>query len=60
MRPCIKCGGTNFGEGKTGGDANVFPINKFFSLGTPLLLTICLDCREVNSMRVLEKGIFKK
>lgn len=60
MRPCINCGGTNFGEGETRGEGNVHPKNKLFSLGVPLLLTICLDCGEVNSMKVKNPEKFKK
>lgn len=30
MRPCINCGGTNFGEGETRGEGNVHPQNKLF------------------------------
>lgn len=60
MRPCINCSGTNFVEGEIKGDGNVHPKNKFLSLGSPLLLTICLECGEVNSMRVKHLDIFKK
>lgn len=57
---CRKCGGTTFGEGKLTGYANVQPTSTIFSTGSPLLLSICVRCGEVYSMRVQHPEKFKK
>jgi predicted nucleic-acid-binding Zn-ribbon protein len=59
MKPCVKCGGTSFGEGVTRGEGNIIPAKKIFSLGSSLLFTICLDCGEVNSIRACQPEKFK-
>jgi hypothetical protein len=60
VKPCISCGGTSFGEGITKGEGDIWPKHKFFSFGSSLLLKICTDCGEVNSMKVQSPEKFKK
>jgi hypothetical protein len=55
---CIRCGGTSFGQGETK-DGFVSQVNKIFTMGSACLFTICINCGEVNSIRVKHPEKFK-
>ncbi|KOS66281.1 hypothetical protein AEA09_18870 [Lysinibacillus contaminans] len=56
---CKSCGSDVFAQGELGGAyANVRPVDAFFS-NSPLILTICKNCREVASMKVKNPQKFK-
>lgn len=58
---CKACGSTSFAVGELGhGQANIRPVNKRATTGTPLLLTYCQNCGEIASMKVKEMGKLKK
>lgn len=52
QKPCIKCGGTSFGEGETKGEGNAYPKNKLFGGSSKIILTICTNCGEVISRKL--------
>ncbi|WP_058308203.1 hypothetical protein [Gracilibacillus massiliensis] len=54
---CLKCGGTEFAEG-----TDYMPIkpNKMSLTGSNKIYTFCLNCGEVESIRVENTAIFKK
>lgn len=57
---CKACGKDSFAVGELGhGYANIRPVNKIFSTGTPLLITYCQSCGEVASIKVKELGKLK-
>jgi ribosomal protein L37E len=50
---CKSCGSTTFTKGEmNNGYANVMPIGKTFSFGSPLIFTFCKRCGEVASIKV--------
>lgn len=58
---CKSCGGSSFAVGVLGhGYANIRPVNKKLTTGSPILLTYCQDCGEVASIKVKELGNLKQ
>ncbi|WDU79253.1 MULTISPECIES: hypothetical protein [Lysinibacillus] len=58
---CKACGSSSFAIGELGhGYANIRPVNKRATTGSPVLLTYCQDCGEIASMKVKEIGKLKK
>ena len=55
---CPKCGSKYLGFGELRGDARLYPQNKFFTLGSRLIATVCLHCGEIVSWRVDEPEKF--
>ncbi|MNC41197.1 hypothetical protein D3C76_226340 [compost metagenome] len=54
-RVCKTCGSSNFTEGEMrNGYANVMPIGKPFSFGSPVIFIFCKQCGEVASI-IIEK-----
>ncbi|MBB5324655.1 putative Zn finger protein [Anoxybacillus tepidamans] len=52
-KKCRNCGSSSVSEGMVGsGHANVKNINKNLSIGSKLFVTFCINCGEVQSMRV--------
>ncbi|WP_440837394.1 hypothetical protein [Paenibacillus sp. 22594] len=52
-RICPTCGGSHFTKGvMKSSDANVRPIGKPFSLGSPVIFTFCKQCGEVASIKI--------
>lgn len=50
---CKVCGSDSFTNGMIGnGYANVRPLDKIFSSGSPLILSFCKKCGEVASIKV--------
>ncbi|ASA19935.1 hypothetical protein [Paenibacillus donghaensis] len=50
---CKACGSTTFVQGDmSNGYANLMPLDKKFSFGSPLLFTFCKKCGEVASIKV--------
>lgn len=50
---CKSCGNTTFAKGEmSNGYANVMPIGKTFSFGSPVIFTFCKRCGEVASIKV--------
>lgn len=50
---CKACGSNNFTKGEiSSGYANVMPIGKFLSTGSPVLYTFCKNCGEVASIKI--------
>ncbi|WP_151734526.1 hypothetical protein [Paenibacillus tengchongensis] len=50
---CRSCGGTSFAQGEmNNGYANLMPVRKALSFGSPLLFTFCKKCGEVASIKV--------
>jgi hypothetical protein len=51
--PCTICGGISFGEGQLS-DVFAFPVSKIFGnyISNKILLTVCTNCGEINSLRV--------
>ncbi|MDH6373277.1 hypothetical protein CA600_24185 [Paenibacillus sp. VTT E-133280] len=50
---CKSCGSTTFTKGEvSSADANLMPIGKSFSFGSPLIYTFCKMCGEVVSIKV--------
>lgn len=56
-KACLKCGGTEFGEGT---DFMPIKTNKMSINGANKIYTFCLDCGEVDSIRLDNTTIFKK
>jgi predicted nucleic-acid-binding Zn-ribbon protein len=56
-KKCLKCGGTEFAEG-----TDYMPIkpSKITLAGSNKIYTFCLDCGEVDSIRIENTTIFKK
>ncbi|QED46857.1 hypothetical protein [Cytobacillus dafuensis] len=58
---CKACGSNSFAVGEIGhGYANIRPVNKRMTQGSPLLLTYCQDSGEIASMKVKEISKLKK
>ncbi|MCX7774396.1 MAG: hypothetical protein N2376_14955 [Clostridia bacterium] len=58
---CNKCGGTTFKEGMLGsGHANVKEIGMNLQSGSRVVVTFCLECGEIVSMRVAYPEVFKR
>ncbi|NHM33836.1 hypothetical protein [Neobacillus terrae] len=61
---CNKCGSHNFKEGKVGrGQPNFVYENNvsvFTTKFSPLLVTFCLDCGEVQSFRLEHPEAFRE
>lgn len=50
---CKACGNTAFAKGRvSNGYANVMPIDKALSFGSPLIYTFCKRCGEVASIKI--------
>lgn len=56
---CKSCGGDSFGEGKLAGYAALQPVDNFFSNGSPIICTVCLNCGEIASIKVTKPHKFK-
>ncbi len=56
-KKCVKCGNTEFAEG-----TDYVPIkpNNLSWSGSNKIYTFCLECGEVNSIRIENTAIFKK
>ena len=54
---CFKCGGSEFAEG-----TDYMPVkpSKMSLNGSNKIYTFCLDCGEVDSIRIENTTIFKK
>lgn len=56
---CPKCGCNEIGTGRQSGDARVFPVGKFFVLGSLITYRICTDCGYVMESYVENPSKFK-
>lgn len=56
---CKSCGGNSFGEGKFDGYATLQPVSNFFSTGSQVICTVCLNCGEIASMKATKPHKFK-
>lgn len=54
---CKKCGGTEFAEGT---DYMPIKTSKLALTGANKIFTFCLDCGEVDSIRIENTEIFRK
>ncbi|AFC30763.1 hypothetical protein PM3016_3972 [Paenibacillus mucilaginosus 3016] len=60
LKSCKRCGGTEFGHGKIVGEGSVYPLKARFAIGgSELVLEFCLDCGEVDSLRVKAPHSFR-
>jgi ribosomal protein L37E len=58
-KECETCGGTSFTQGQmNNGYANLMPVNKALSFGSPLIFTFCKRCGEVASIQVMKPEKF--
>ncbi|GEB31639.1 rRNA maturation protein Nop10 [Brevibacillus sp. 1238] len=57
---CPKCGCSEIGKGKPSGDARIFPVDKFFVLGSLITYHICTGCGYVIESYVENPAKFKK
>jgi uncharacterized Zn finger protein len=56
---CKACGSTTFAKGEVNnGTANLMPIGKFFSFGSPVIFTFCKKCGEVASIKIEKPDMF--
>ncbi|MFJ5766500.1 hypothetical protein ACIP9C_14195 [Lysinibacillus sp. NPDC093210] len=60
---CKSCGNDSFtsgqlGHGKLSTDSNVRPLGSLIASGSPLILSFCKKCGEVNSIKVLKPEKF--
>lgn len=56
---CPKCGGSHIGRGKFTGYAALQPLDKLFSIGSPVVANVCTDCGYVIDMYVTRPEKFK-
>ena len=57
---CPKCGCSEIGIGRQAGDARIFPLDKFFVLGSLIIHHICTSCGYVIESYVENPAKFKK
>lgn len=60
---CTACGNNSFATGQLGhsklsSESNVRPIGSFITFGSPLILSFCKKCGEVNSIKVAKPEKF--
>lgn len=60
LEQCPKCGCSEIGRGKQAGHAVVMPYNKFFSVGSTLIHSICTECGYVIDSYVEKPARFKE
>ncbi|PWW38898.1 MULTISPECIES: transcription initiation factor TFIIIB [Paenibacillus] len=56
---CPECGGTKFGEGKSHGEARVYPMKKMLTLGSDVTHVICITCGFILKSFVKEPHKFE-
>ncbi|MED4402463.1 hypothetical protein [Metabacillus fastidiosus] len=49
---CKSCGSESFTKGEMSGYANIRPIDKIFTNGSPVIFTFCKNCGEVASIKI--------
>lgn len=57
-RVCPKCNSTELGEGILTGHAALMPKGKVFSMGSPILATVCTRCGHIVDMKVKDPEKF--
>jgi len=56
---CKACESNTFTQGEVyNGYAQVMPVNKFLSTGSPIIYTFCKKCGEVASIRIAKPEKF--
>ncbi|MCC5910884.1 MAG: transcription initiation factor TFIIIB [Clostridiaceae bacterium] len=56
---CPKCSSTDIGKGKLSGYASMVPVNKVFSMGSPIIAEICTNCGYILGLKVSSPEKFK-
>ncbi|MGG0740763.1 hypothetical protein [Niallia taxi] len=50
-KACLECGGTSFAQGTD--YINLRPLNNKLTIGSEKIYTFCVDCGEVNSIKIV-------
>ncbi|MCG8502913.1 MAG: transcription initiation factor TFIIIB [Firmicutes bacterium] len=59
-KQCLECGSKEVGQGQFKDYAVMRPVGKLFSLGSPVIADVCLNCGLVLNLRVQQPYKFKK
>ncbi len=51
---CPECGCIKIGKGKFEGAGKLYPIDKFFSTGSEVIVEVCTKCGNILKMKALE------
>jgi ribosomal protein L40E len=49
---CPKCNSTELGEGILNGEQSLRPKGKIFTMGSPILATVCTKCGHIIELKV--------
>jgi ribosomal protein L40E len=49
---CPKCNSTELGEGILSGEQSLRPKGKIFTMGSPILATVCTKCGHIIELKV--------
>jgi ribosomal protein L40E len=49
---CPKCNSTELGEGILSGEQSLRPKGKIFTMGSPILATVCTKCGYIIELKV--------
>ncbi|WP_185763143.1 hypothetical protein [Niallia circulans] len=50
-KACLECGGTSFAQGTD--YINLRPLDNKLTIGSEKVYTFCVDCGEVNSIKIV-------
>ncbi|MEK3917218.1 transcription initiation factor TFIIIB [Paenibacillus sp. FSL H7-0331] len=57
---CPECGGSSFGKGKAKGEGRIYPIKKFFTMGSEITHVICTKCGFIVKSFVVDPEKFEE
>jgi ribosomal protein L40E len=55
---CPKCNSTELGEGILSGEQSLRPKGKIFTMGSPIVATVCTKCGHIVDMKVKDPEKF--
>lgn len=57
---CPECGGFSYGKGRPNGDGRIYPIKKFFTMGSEIIYVICTKCGFIVKSFVIDPEKFEE